>query len=335
MGTRFRIPALGIATLVGLALCGGTASAQIAVGQMAPTTPEFGFCDLSYDELQLGVSSGPSYAVPASGALTSWSTNAGPGLGQRLTMKVFRQTGPETYVVVGHDGPRPLTPSAVNTFPIATPIPVLPGDIVGIHVVATVLSPTACGFEEGTGPLDVAGFRKGDQPDGGFFTLEEIEPGYRFNVAATLLPPPVVTGIGVPGGSITGGTPVLIAGANFANVKAVSFGATPATFAVNSEGQITVTSPPSATLSSVPVTVTTAAGTVTSAATFAYEGCAVPKLNGKKLKASKKKLRKGDCKLGKVTKQGDATAKTGKVIKQNPKPGKVLPPGAKVTIKLG
>jgi beta-lactam-binding protein with PASTA domain len=59
--------------------------------------------------------------------------------------------------------------------------------------------------------------------------------------------------------------------------------------------------------------------------------CTVPKLTGKKLKAAKKSLAKADCKLGKV--KGHKT-KSAKVKKQSPKPGKVLPPGAKVNVKL-
>jgi hypothetical protein len=331
---KLRLPVLATTSVAALVLLGGTATAQVTIGQVAPTTPTESFCSGSWDEFQLGVSSGASYAIPApGGVLTSWSTNAGPGAGQSLTMKVFRPVGPGTYSVVAHDGPRPLIPSALNTFPLSAPIAVLPGDIVGIHLL-TGSGETACGFDT-TSLADVTGWREGDQPDGGVFALEETGTEFRYNVSATLLPPPVVTGIGAPGGSIKGGTPVVITGANFATVKTVAFGATPAAFAVNSEGQITATAPASTTLSKVPVTVTTAAGTASSATAFVYEGCKVPKLGGKKLKASKKKLKKGDCKLGKVKKTGDATAKTGKVIKQNPKPGKILAPGVKVTIKLG
>lgn len=36
-----------------------------------------------------------------------------------------------------------------------------------------------------------------------------------------------------------------------------------------------------------------------------------------------------------MKKLGDATAKTGEVVKQNPKPGKLLAPGTKVNVKLG
>ena len=62
--------------------------------------------------------------------------------------------------------------------------------------------------------------------------------------------------------------------------------------------------------------------------------CLVPSLSGKKLKAVKKKLKKADCKLGKVTKKEGATGKTGKVKKQSPKAGKSLPQGSKVAVTL-
>ena len=85
----------------------------------------------------------------------------------------------------------------------------------------------------------------------------------------------------------------------------------------------------------MPITVTTAAGTATAAQTFAYEGCTVPKLRGKKLKATKKKLKKADCKTGKVKKRKGATGATGKVLKQSAKPGTILAPGTKIKVTLG
>jgi beta-lactam-binding protein with PASTA domain len=60
----------------------------------------------------------------------------------------------------------------------------------------------------------------------------------------------------------------------------------------------------------------------------------VPALAGKKLKAAKKKLASANCKLGKVTKKNGATARTGKVRRQAPKPGAKLPSGSKVAVVL-
>jgi hypothetical protein len=315
--------------LVLLAIGGPAASAQITVGQLAPaTTPPFNcnFID-PYDELQVSVATGNSYVAQSAGVITSWSTQVGVEPGQMLGMKMYRPVGPGTYLVVGQDGPRALAPG-VNTFPVN--IPVQAGDILGIFLPPGVHS--ECAFETGLAG-DMISFREANTPVGSSFLVEETYPGERLNLTASLLPPPTISAIAPAEGSISGAS-VVITGVNFASVTGVSFGSVGASFTVNSEGQITAVAPPSTALGAVPVTVTTAAGSATGAQAFVYKGCKVPKLNGKKLKAAKKKIRKGDCRVGKVKKLDGATAKTGKVNKQNPKPGKILVPGSKVKITL-
>jgi hypothetical protein len=66
------------------------------------------------------------------------------------------------------------------------------------------------------------------------------------------------------------------------------------------------------------------------AVTATFEACVVPKVKGKRLKKAKKRLRNGDCRLGKVKNKG-----RGKVKKQRPKPGAVLPVDSKVNVTLG
>jgi DNA-binding beta-propeller fold protein YncE len=63
--------------------------------------------------------------------------------------------------------------------------------------------------------------------------------------------------------------------------------------------------------------------------------CVVPKLKGKTLKAAKKRARKAHCGIGHVKKLEGATAKTGKVVKQKPKGGKVKAAGYKIAVTLG
>jgi hypothetical protein len=64
------------------------------------------------------------------------------------------------------------------------------------------------------------------------------------------------------------------------------------------------------------------------AVTATFNACIVPKLKGKSVKTDKRKLQKAGCKLGKVKgPRGKA-----KVRKQRPKPGTVLPFGAKVKV---
>lgn len=326
-GVRVALAALcGMSTLL---VVGSTAGAQVTVGQLAPAPVTTFNCNYvqAYDELQTAVAAGNSYAAPSAGVITSWSTQVGAGPGQSLGVKVYRPIGPGAFLVVGQDGPRALA-SGLNTFPVN--LAVQAGDILGIFLPPGAQSD--CGFETGSAG-DVISWQEGNAAVGSSISIQETYTEDRLNISGSLLPPPSISSIAPAAGSIKGAT-VLIAGANFASVTGVSFGAAPATFTVDSEAQITAVAPPSATLSSVPVTVTTAAGSTASAQTFAYKGCKVPQLKGKKLKAAKKKIRKGSCSVGKVKKLDGATAKTGKVKKQNPKPGKILAPGSKVKVTL-
>jgi len=326
-GVRATLVALcGMSILLAM---GSAASAQVTLGQLSPSGTSTFNCEYvqAYDELQTSVASGNSYVAPSAGVITSWSTQVGSTPGQMLGMKVYRPLGPGAYLVVGQDGAHALA-SGLNTFTVN--IPVQAGDILGIFLLPNV--PSDCGFETGL-EGDVIGFQEGNHAPGSSFSLQETESKNRLNISASLLPPPKISSITPAEGSIKGAA-VVIAGSNFASVSGVSFGSVPATFTVDSEGQITAAAPPSTTLGAVPVTVTTAAGSAISPQTFVYQGCKVPKLKGKKLKAAKKAIRKGGCGVGKVKKLHDATAKTGKVTKQGPKPGKILAPGAKIKVVL-
>jgi hypothetical protein len=331
-----RIGLLVLAAIAALGALTTSAQAQITVGQVAPVGGPVVSCSepTAYDEIQTATGGGASYVVPSAGVLTSWSTQAGTATNQVVGFKVFRPIGVGSYTVVGVDGPRILASGVLNTVPID--IPVQAGDVIGLSIPsAAPASAPDCWFET-TNPGDIVGWRAGFTPVGGSLTVEGHQVERRLNVSATLLPPPAIAGIAPAEGSIAGGTSVAITGANFASVTGVNFGTTPAaSVTVGSEGQITAVAPPSATVVSVPVTVTTAAGTATAAQPFAYKGCVVPKLNHRSLKAAKKQALKADCKVGKVKLRGDATPKDGKVVKQRPKPGAVLVPGSKINLTLG
>jgi hypothetical protein len=307
-----------------------SAGALVTVGQLAPPGAQLETCDYGqYDEAQLNVSAGTSYVVPAAGVLTSWSSNVGPNPDQTLGFKVFRRVAGNVFTVVAADGPRPLTPNTLNSFPIS--IPVLAGDLIGISLPAAALT-TQCSFQTGL-TTDQVGYQDGNTGPGGTVDFR-IDETIRLNVSATLLPPPVVSSIFPGTGSIAGG-PVTITGANFANVSAVSFGGLPAAgFSVLSETQISAVAPPSASLTSVPVSVTTVAGAASSPVPFTYQGCAVPRLKGKRLKASRKISDRADCLIGKVVKRKGATAKTGEVTKQNPPPGTIVASDTRIKVTL-
>lgn len=323
-----------IATVALLGLV-SAASAQITLGQLAPPNPSAICSGAPAEVLQATTSSTPNpYVVPVSGLITSWSTNAAAGAGQTFKLKVFRRVGGDIYTVVGQDGPRPLAPSALNTFAVS--IPVQAGDLIGLNDQDVETTANACLFETGS-PADVYAAVVGDAPNGASVILPPILPGYRLNISATLKPPPTIAAISPAAGSIKGGAVVTILGTDLGAATAVRFGANPAAgFTVLSDGQITAIAPPAGAPGAVPVSVSTAAGTSPAASSaFTYTACVVPKLAGKKLKGAKKRIRKAGCRVGKAKKIGGVTAKTGVVVKQNPKAGKILAPGAKVNVKLG
>jgi len=333
---KLRRRAIPIIAVLGVLAMAAPASAQITVGQVA-TEKNAGDCSFSQpgDEIVTSVAAGTSYAVPPpGGAITSWTTTSWiPNPEQKLGLKVFRPAGPKTYIALAQDD-RQLTPMSTNTFPVS--IPVQAGDLVALHIPSNTESPlNNCDFfAAGSNHWE---YKVGSAPIG-VPTEFDGEYGAEFllNVSATVLPPPTISALTPAGGSVKGGAAITVSGSNFAEVKGVSFGAAAAAgFSVASEGQITATAPASKSIIAVPITVTTAAGTATSTQTFTYEGCKVPKLKGKKLKASKKKLKKADCRTGKVKKRKGATGSSGKVVKQSPKPGTILPPGAKVKLTLG
>jgi hypothetical protein len=105
-------------------------------------------CTVSpYDDVTVSVGSGNSYEMPANGTIVSWTTNAGAATGQQLKMKIYRRVSEFRFLVVGHDGPRALTPSGTsgNTFP--TGIPVKKGDFLGLNDGnASAGTPNACQF---------------------------------------------------------------------------------------------------------------------------------------------------------------------------------------------
>lgn len=318
-----------VAAVAPLAL-GGSAGAQITVGQIAPDLAAVNDSCNSVsgsNDLQTKIAAGASYQVPVGGLLTSWSTY--PRTAGSLGLAVYRPVAGQ-YLLWATEGPRSLTPGVINTTPVA--IAVQPGDLVGLVVPP---AGTSCRFDTASSGDELI-YRAGNAaPDTTFaFDPKNKETERRLNVSATLLPPPAIASLSPAKGSIEGAK-VTIAGANFAGVSAVAFGGVPAqSFTVDNEGQITATAPQSKRLARVPVSVTTPAGTAVAPKTYLYEGCRVPKLTGKKLKASKKAARKADCRIGEVKKLGGATANTGEVTKQNPIPGRILVPGSKVTVTL-
>jgi hypothetical protein len=63
--------------------------------------------------------------------------------------------------------------------------------------------------------------------------------------------------------------------------------------------------------------------------------CVVPKLSGRKLKGAKKIVRAADCRVGLVSTKKGVRSVAGKVIRQSPPAGSVLPAHTAVSVRLG
>jgi len=320
-----------------LALAGaGSASAQVTIGETGPPAAGTKLCIMGpYDNVPGGASAA-TFTVPAAGVITSWSNQAPEGLGQELTFKVFRPAGAgplyPTFQVVGQDGPRSLTPNAVNTFPVE--IPVKAGDLIGDNDVNAATVPNAYLLKTSSA-ADVIYWKGGSSlPGAGTFEATKAEAGSRMNVSATLLAAPTISSLSPRKGPAKGHTAITITGSEFAHVKSVLVGSVPVPFSVVSETEITATTAAGVAGFPTPVTVTTIAGNATTA--FNYEpDCKVPKLEDRTLKSAKRALLNAHCRPGKVTRERGVSAKSGKVVKQGLEPGASRPGGAKVSLKLG
>ena len=182
--TRARL-AIGLAVAT-VALVAPDARAAVEVGMVAPTTPS-AICSGDFDLVQESPST--SYVIPqgiASPVITRWSTNAAPGQGQQLALKVFEKVGqPATFRQVAHDGPRPLTGGTVNTF--AANLPVKAGDFLGVGSQSGT-APNGCLFGSAIGNWTRMGFlsdgQSGDfHAQTGFVNVAAVvEPSHDFTI---------------------------------------------------------------------------------------------------------------------------------------------------------
>jgi hypothetical protein len=270
---------------------------------------------------------GANLTSPVSGAIVRWrlqDPSGGP-----FFLRVLRPNGSGGYMAAGTSNP--ATPSGgggLQTF--TANLPVQAGDIIGVD-------PSKA--SDKIGIAEVAGASYGfifPPPfDGATVAPSGTAAGKEIELSAEVQPTPMISSITPNFGPIRGGTTVTITGTDLASTSAVKFGELPAaSFKAESETKITAVAPKSLKVGAVDVTATTIAGTSATSRDdrFFYEGCVVPKLRNKKLKAAKKALHRNDCKVGKVK---HAKGKPGKVIKQSPKPGKILAPLAKVNLTVG
>jgi hypothetical protein len=177
-----------------LLVAAAPASAATTIGQTSAASVP---CTLGNLLFQGSTAAGPGYAVPEGAeVITSWSTQAGPYLGS-MKLQIVRPGGGDQYSVVAESPPQDLVPNHPNSFPLSPPLPVHPGDRLGL---AQTSGTPACAFGPGTYGLVTPGdtlLRTDagiDPPVGLTFTPYGDVPLARLNVSATVdlapAPPP-------------------------------------------------------------------------------------------------------------------------------------------------
>jgi hypothetical protein len=322
---------IAVAVALCMAFAASAQAAIISVGSVLPEkfeSVEFGrpqtFFNTALPE------AGATLTSPVNGAIVKWRVQG--AVGGPFFLRVLHPNGKGAYEAAGTSlGETPAGPGLEE---FSTSLKIKAGDSIGID---PTNGTDKIGIAEVSGASYATIFPR--PTDGSVVPPAESFSGKEIELSALIQPEPEVTLVSPPFGPVTGGTVVTITGKNFSQTSAVKFGATPAAaFTVDSDTEITATTPIALRPGKVDVAVTTFAGTNpnTQYDDYVYTACVVPKVKNRTLKVAKSMLRRAGCKLGHVKKvNAPKPKKVGKVLKQTPNPGKVLAPGARVRIQLG
>ncbi len=324
---RFSLATVAAIGALALMAAGSAQASTITVGSVFPpgsSPTAFGQVETFFNTAL--PEKGANLVSPVNGTIVRWRVKDAEGGPFRL--RILRPNGSGAYTAAGTSSP--ATPSGTDLQTFTANLPIHAGDLIGVD-------PSNDTDKIGVAEVPGASYGFIFPPP---FDTATVAPsgtvaGKEIELSAEVQPTPAVTSVSPNFGSVTGGASVTITGTDFNAASAVKFGATAAAgFTVESETQITAIAPPSTTVGPVDVTVTTLAGTsaTSNGDRFSYDGCVVPKVKGKKLKRGKSALRQADCKVGTIKRR---KGEHGEVIKQSPKPGRVLAPGTKVSITVG
>jgi hypothetical protein len=328
-----RLWAVAVAFVASAMLLMVATSAQAAVISIGSVLPD-GYAPKKFDRVETLFNTalpepGATLASPVSGAIVRWRVQG--AVGGPFYLRVLRPNGKGAYEAAGKSSPATPTSPGLQTF--ETNLKIQAGDLIGID-------PTNDTDEIGVKVESGAAYASlfPTPFDGSVVAPSKTFSGEEIELSAEVLPVPTITSVTPSFGPVTGGTLLTITGENFSNASSVKFGSTPAaSFSVDSDTKITATTPKTIRPGKVDITVTTLAGD--SANTrfddFLYRACVVPSVKNKTLKVAKRLLRNRGCKLGHVKRVEASAKKEGKVLKQTPRPGKILAPGARVRINLG
>jgi hypothetical protein len=300
----------------------------------------------------------PSYTSPVTGAIVRWRVLRGYG---PMALRVLNgNTAGATGAVV--------TPAAESLETFSTDLPIKVGERFGVELRLGVGGESRIGR---TPPATSAVDFFAPSPASGEPASPSSYKEYELLLNVDIQPAPGITAITPASGPAAGGTTVVISGHDLTGATGVGFGSAPAaSFSVDTETQITAHSPAVGAGGAAAVSVTTPAGSATSPTSFVYEApvavpvnpppvnpapvnpapvnlapvgpapetppsCVVPKLKRKKLQVSRLAVRAAGCTLGKITRRRRLATKGGRVVKQVPPAGSVVPAQTAVKIRLG
>lgn len=326
---RIGILAMALAAAWALVAAVAAQATTVTVGSVLPPT----FTSTPFEGVRTQFNTtlpetGANLASPVNGAIVRWKVQG--AVGGPFTLRVLHPNGSGAYTATGSSQPVKPTGTGIETF--STQLPIRSGDLIAVD------SSNATD-EIGVASASGAAYGIFSAPpfEGATLAPSQTKAGQEIELAAEVQPAPAITAVTPTEGSVLGGEKVTITGTNLNGASAVMFGEVPAaSFTVEGEEKITAVAPAQTKVGSVDITATTLAGTSPTGRgdQYLYRGCTVPTLAGKKLGPAKTAIRGAGCTVGKVSKVKGPKKKHGKVIKQNPKAGRLLAPGAKVAIKL-
>jgi hypothetical protein len=323
--------AVAAVTAICAAFAGAAQASVISIGSVLPKEPaptEFGRVQTFFNTAL--PEAGSTLASPVTGAIVRWRVQGAEG--GPFYLRVLRPNGKGAFEAAGRSQGETPANAGLQTF--QTNLAIKAGDLIGLDPTNPtdkigVAAPAGAAFDS----IFPTPF------DGSVVAPSEAFGGKEIELAAEIQPQPEITLVSPPFGSVAGGTVLRITGKNFTQASEVKFGSVPAaSFTVDSDTEITATTPKTSRPGTVSVAVTTFAGINpdTRFDDYVYLACVVPQLKNRTLKVAKTLLRRRGCKLGHVKKvAAPKPKKVGKVLKQTPKPGKVLTPGSRVRIELG
>jgi hypothetical protein len=360
------IAALVVAVVIAVAFADATeAAATLTLGSALPATGGGFSCGCTVVQSMAANPAATTFVAPVDGVITRWrvrnaSPSPGPAPLRGLALRVLRFNGGSSYTALRTSAYGLPAGSGIETF--ASHLPVSAGQYVGLDDPEFMSIGTA-GTEGAYRPVSPP------LADGVTASFGAPLPGeLTFNF--DLLPAPTISALAAAPGVAESETVVGISGSSFEEVEAVTFDGVPfagvtiggvpaASYTVRSDRLLTAVVPAGEPSGRLSVGVTTPAGTATGSFDYlaptpasppsagasskpsasnppaASDVCIVPRLGGNRLKGSKKRVRAAGCRVGKLSRRGGATARTGRVVKEAPKPGTVVPAGTKVKVTLG